>query len=93
MSKFIGVEKARTKLGKLVEQVATDGEPIFLTKRGGPLAVIVSREEYERLTEATRKQAAEDLEQHLARVRKKVRKSGLKPDVVDEAIAAARKLI
>ena len=54
------------------------------------LAVLVSPAEYERLTVADRRAAAEQLRARLIEVRKTVREAGLDVAVVDEAIAAAR---
>jgi len=45
MERFIGVDDARGSLGRLVEEVATSGDVVSLTKRGKALAVLVSREE------------------------------------------------
>jgi prevent-host-death family protein len=41
MERFVGVEEARARLGKLVEEVAESGNPVALTKRGRALAMIV----------------------------------------------------
>ena len=62
------------------------------TKRGRPLAVLVSREEYVRLKLAQTDQARSELREALGVVRRKVGAAGLDPGVVDEAIAAARRL-
>jgi prevent-host-death family protein len=42
MEQMIGVDKARTHLGRLVEQVANDQEPVVVTRCGEPLAVLIS---------------------------------------------------
>ena len=79
-------------LGRLAEDVAEAEEPVWLTKRGRPLAVLVSREEYTRLRqEATRAERAE-LAQRLEESRRRVAEAGLDTDVVDEAIDAARRI-
>src|ERR671913_429234 len=49
MERFVGVEEARGSLGRLVEEVATSGDHIAVTKRGRALAVLVSRDEYAQL--------------------------------------------
>lgn len=90
MERTIGVDKARARLGQLAEEVAAEDEAIVLTRRGEALAVLVSRAEYERLTEARRRAAQEELRAHLAQVRQSVAEAGLDVSVVDEAIAAAR---
>ncbi|MGC8513891.1 MAG: type II toxin-antitoxin system Phd/YefM family antitoxin [Acidimicrobiales bacterium] len=44
--RFVGVDGARSLLGRLVGEVAAGGDVVSLTKRGKALAVLVSREEY-----------------------------------------------
>ncbi|MHB8288941.1 MAG: type II toxin-antitoxin system prevent-host-death family antitoxin [Acidimicrobiales bacterium] len=90
MERMIGVDKARARLGQLAEEVAAEDEAVVLTRRGEVLAVIVSPAEYERLTEARRRVAREELRERLAQVRKSVADAGLDVSVIDEAIAAAR---
>lgn len=90
MERTIGVDKARARLGQLTEEVATDDEAVVLTRRGQAVGVLVSPAEYERLTEARRQVAREELRERLARVRQSVADAGLDVSVVDEAIAAAR---
>ncbi|MDA8398769.1 MAG: type II toxin-antitoxin system prevent-host-death family antitoxin [Actinomycetota bacterium] len=90
MERTIGVDKARARLGQLAEEVAAEDEAVVLTRRGEVLAVIVSPAEYERLTEARRRVAREELRERLAQVRKSVADAGLDVSVIDEAIAAAR---
>lgn len=92
MERFFGVEEARGVLGKLAEDVAEAQEPVWLTKRGQPLAVLVSCEEYTRLRQdATRADRAE-LAGLLEQSRQRAAEAGVDTDTVDEAIAAARRL-
>ena len=90
VERTIGLDKARGKLGQLAEEVRAENAPVVLMRRGEPLAVLVSPAEYERLTAADRRAAAEHLQARLIEVRDTVRKAGLDVAVVDEAIAAAR---
>ena len=90
--RFIGVEQARGQLGRLVDDVAGGSEPISLTKRGRPVAVLVNREEWETLKGLGRVEAREELRQRLTQVRERVADAGLDPATVDEAIEAARKM-
>ena len=92
MERFVGVEDARGSLGQLVDEVAAGGDVVALTKRGKPLAVLVSREEYMRLKLAETDRARSELREVLGAARRKVAAAGLDPGVVDEAIAAARRL-
>jgi antitoxin YefM len=90
--RFIGVEQARGQLGRLVDDVAAGSEPVSLTKHGQPVAVLVSREEWEALKAMVRAEAREELRRRLTQVRQRVSDSGLDPATVDEAIEAARKV-
>ena len=90
MERTIGVDKARSKLGQLAEEVGADDEAIVLTRRGQAVAVLVSPAEYDRLTETRRRTAQEELRARLAEVRQRVADAGLDVSVVDEAITAAR---
>ncbi len=92
MERFVGVEEARGSLGQLVDDVAAGGHVVALTKRGRPLVVLVSREEYVRLKLAQADQARSELREALGEARRKVGAAGLDPGVIDEAIAAARRL-
>ena len=92
MERFVGVEDARSSLGRLVEEVAAGGDVVALTKRGKALAVLVSRDEYARMKLAASERARAELSDALGAVRRSVRDAGLDVDVVDGAIAAARQL-
>jgi antitoxin YefM len=90
MERTIGVDKARTRLSRLAEEVAAEDEAVVLTRRGEALAVLVSPAEYDRLTETRRRVAQEALRARLAQVRQSVVDAGLDVSVVDDAITAAR---
>ena len=53
MSQQVSIAEARNNLSKLV-RAAEQGQPIQLTRRGRPVAVLVAASEYERLTELPR---------------------------------------
>jgi prevent-host-death family protein len=84
------LDKARCKLAQLADEVRAANAPAVLMRRGEPLAVLVSPAEYERLTAADRRAAAEQLQARLIEVRNTVHEAGLDVVVVDEVIAAAR---
>ena len=90
MERTIGVDKARSRLGQIAEEIAADDDAVVLTRRGEALAVLVSPAEYERLRESQRRVAQEELRTRLAKVRETVADAGLDVSVVDEAISAAR---
>jgi prevent-host-death family protein len=90
MKESIGVDKARTKLGQLAKEVAAGGEAVFLTHRGEPIVVLVSKHEYLELTEKRRVWARKELRWHLGKVRQSVMNAGLDTSIVNEAIAWAK---
>lgn len=90
--RVVGVEEARAQLGRLIEEVAQGADPIALTKRGRPLAVLVNREEWDALQQLVRREARDELQQQLRQIRKRVKTAGLDPSTVDEAIEAARNM-
>ncbi|HEX9888470.1 MAG TPA: type II toxin-antitoxin system Phd/YefM family antitoxin [Nitriliruptorales bacterium] len=90
--RFVGVEQARGQLGRLVDEVAEGADPIALTKRGQPLAILVSRDEWEALHELVRAEARDELRRRLKQVRQRVASAGLDASAVDDAIEAARKV-
>ncbi|MHB1525672.1 MAG: type II toxin-antitoxin system Phd/YefM family antitoxin [Candidatus Dormibacteria bacterium] len=92
MERFVGVEEARDTLGRLVEEVAASGDPISLTRRGRPLAVLMGREEYARLRLVATQEARRELAALLVDVRQRVGESGIEQEVIDAAIAAARRM-
>ena len=90
MERTVGVEQARSHLGRLAEEVSERSEVIVLTRRGRPLAVLMGPAEYERAVEAQRRMAREELQRRVAALRQAVAQAGLDASLVDEAIAAAR---
>jgi prevent-host-death family protein len=92
VERFVGVEDARSSLGRLVEQVAAGGDVVALTKRGKALAVLVSRDEYLQMKLTASERARAELAEALGSARRKIRAAGLDAGVIDEAIAAARQL-
>lgn len=89
MERFIGVEEARASLGRLAEQVA-EGDEVWLTKRGRPLAVLLGREEFDRLRAAATRAERAELAERLAEARRRVTEAGLDPRIIDDALAVAR---
>jgi len=90
MERMVGVEGARAVLGQLAEEVSAGAEPVILTKRGQALAVLVSRDEYARLKEASTRLARAELQERLAGIRKRVAQAGLDPSDVEEALRQVR---
>ncbi len=91
MEAVIGVEDARAKLGRIVEEVAAGSAPVVLTRRGRALAVVLSREEYAELKDLATRQARAELRRRLGRVRERVQAKGLRREAVNEAISSVRK--
>lgn len=92
MERFVGVEDARGSLGRLVEEIAHGGDIVALTKRGKALAVLISRDEYVQLKMVATERARAELREALDAARSSVGEAGLDVGVIDEAIAAARRL-
>jgi prevent-host-death family protein len=90
VERFVGVEEARPVLGQLAEEAA-GGDEVWLTKRGKPLAVLLSREAYTQLRQAAARAGREELAARVAAARRKVAEAGLDPAIVDEAVEAARR--
>ncbi|HEV2974526.1 MAG TPA: type II toxin-antitoxin system Phd/YefM family antitoxin [Solirubrobacteraceae bacterium] len=90
MERTIGVDKARSRLGQLADEIVAEDEAVVLTRRGQAVAVLISPAEYEALLELRRTLAREELQARLAEVRASVASAGLDVSVVDEAIEAAR---
>jgi antitoxin YefM len=90
MERTIGVDRARAKLGEIADEISADDEAVVLTRRGQPVAVLVSPSEYDSLIESRRRMAREDLQARLVQVRESVAAAGLDVSVVDDAITAAR---
>ena len=57
MERTIGVDKARAKLGEIADEIAADDDAVVLTRRGQPVAVLVSPSEYDSLVESRRRMA------------------------------------
>lgn len=89
VERFVGVEEARATLGRLADEVAA-GEEVWLTKRGRPVAVLLGREEYTRLRAAATRAERAELAERVAKARKQVREAGLDPQIIDDAVQAAR---
>ena len=90
VERFVGVEEARPVLGKLAEEAAS-GDEVWLTKRGKPLAVLLSRDAYAQLRQAAAQAGRDELAARVAEARRRVAEAGLDPQIVDEAVDAARR--
>lgn len=91
MERFLGVEEARGRLGQLVQEVGAGAEPVIFAKRGQALAVLISRDEYARLRQVASQVSRDELKRRLSEARRRVKKAGLDPSIIDEAIEAAAK--
>lgn len=87
----VGVEDARSSLGRLMDEVAETGGVIALTKRGRAQAMLISREEYWKFKLAANKESRERLAEYLAVVSDAVERAGLDISIVDEAVAEVRR--
>ncbi|MDA2937971.1 type II toxin-antitoxin system Phd/YefM family antitoxin [Acidobacteria bacterium AH-259-A15] len=90
MEKVVAVEEARRKLGKLVMEVASSRQPVIIARRNSERAVLLGYEEYERLRSHEAQMAESRFHQALERIHSAVAKTGVKPEVVKEAIRKVR---
>jgi prevent-host-death family protein len=88
--KYIPVEDARKRLGKLLHEVREEG-PVAIGRRGKEQAVLISDAEYARLRRAEDDAAQKRFEAALAAIAGTVRRARLRRRVVGEAIRAARR--
>lgn len=89
VERFVGVEEARATLGRLAEEVAA-GEEVWLTKRGRPVAVLIGPDDYTRLRAAATRAERAELAERVAEARQRVADAGLDPQIIDDAVQAAR---
>jgi len=62
----VAVSQARDHLAEVIERARRSGEPVYVTRRGHRIAVIVDAEEYDRVVEAA-EDAADRRELQVAR--------------------------
>lgn len=88
--RYVPVEQARKRLGRLLQEVSA-GHPVVIGRRGTDQAVLISGAEYERLRRIEEENARALFRQALESISAAVREEGIGPEVVDEAIRAARR--
>jgi len=88
--KYVAVEDARKRLGRLLEEVRKDG-PVTIGRRGKEQAVLVSDAEYARLRRAEDDAAQRRFEDVLAAIAGNVRRVRLPRRLVGQAIRAVRR--
>lgn len=74
-------------LGRLVDDVG-DGEPVVLTKRGRPAAVLLSVDRYERLLKQYQRRQGEQLRDALLETRRLLAHSPEGCSLIEEALDA-----
>jgi prevent-host-death family protein len=88
--RYVPVEEARKRLGKLVRE-ASSGEPVIIGRRGADQVILLSQEEYERLRLVEERAAQARFRGALEAISATVRDQKLAQKTVDEAIRAARR--
>lgn len=48
----IAVSEARNRFAEIIDDARTSGEPVTVTRRGRPVAVVLAADDYERLIDA-----------------------------------------
>lgn len=84
---MFSIAEAKNQLTAIIHQAET-GQPITISRRGKPVAVILSIAEYERLTQA--KQLEPDIWSRLLTVRQELAEAGAFADWSDEEICGWR---
>lgn len=70
MDKTIPISELQVRAKKWVDQVKDTDEPLVVTQRGTPAAILISCEEYERLTATRDEMSYPDWRERLARAKK-----------------------
>ena len=73
MDKIIGISQLQTRAKKFVDQVKETDEPIIITQRGHPAAVLVSYDEFEGLMATQDEMSYGDWRSRLARAERESR--------------------
>lgn len=73
MDKIIPISDLQTKARKYVEQVRETAQPVIVTRRGRPSAVLVSYESFEGLLATQDEMSYPDWKKRLARAKKESR--------------------
>ncbi|MGH2398062.1 MAG: type II toxin-antitoxin system Phd/YefM family antitoxin [bacterium] len=88
--RYVPVEDARKRLGRLVQEVREEG-PVTIGRRGREQAVLLSEEEYARLRRSDEEAAKARFAAALKEIQAEVRRRGIPRSVVTSAIRSARK--
>lgn len=70
MDKTIPISELQVRAKKWVDQVKDTDEPLVVTQRGTPAAILISCEEYERLAATRDEMSYPDWRERLARAKK-----------------------
>ena len=74
MERIIAISQLQTKAKQYVDQVKETDEPVIITQRGHPAAVLVSYEEFEGLQATRDEMSYADWPRRLARAERETRK-------------------
>lgn len=88
--RYIPVEEARKRLGKLVRE-ASGGEPVIIGRRGTDQAVLLSEEEYARLRQVEEEAARARFKEAIESIAANVQEHKIPRKMVEEAVRAARR--
>ncbi len=88
--RYVPVEEARKRLGRLVQEVREEG-PVTIGRRGNERAVLLSDAEYDRLRRVEEETARVRFVAALESISAAVRRKRLPRGVIDEAIRATRR--
>jgi prevent-host-death family protein len=88
--RYIPVEHARKRLGRLVQEVREEG-PVTIGRRGRDQAILLSEEEYARLRRSEEEAARTRFAAALKEIHEEVRRRKIRRGVVTDAVRSARR--
>lgn len=90
MENIMGVNEVRIKLSSLLRELAKKKEPLVITSKSKPRAVLIDYEDYKNLARLKEKQARLALTDAVRRVREKAQAAGLTQKDVEKEIKTVR---
>lgn len=91
MENIIGVNEFRIKLSTLLKELATKKQPLIITSKSKPQAVLINYEDYKNLVRSKEEQNRLILVETVRKVRERAKAAGLTEEDVKKEIEAARR--
>lgn len=90
MENIMGINEVRIKLSSLLKELAKKREPLIITSKSKPRAVLMDYENYKNLMRFKEEQARFTLTEAIRKAREKAKAAGLTPEDVKKEIRAIR---